>query len=175
MKKEIIDFEVMLPQHKTKKWPKRNLLKITDLTVHHSDTSPGITLDMLAKIQIGDYELPGFNYHFAILQDGRIFQCNSLENIVFHNSFNNSSAIGIVFIGNFNNVNDLNIISIDSFNWLSLELKKKCPNLVNLMGHREYQGGLTTCPGYNIVKILDYLRKFNNLKYNPKGTWKFKE
>jgi hypothetical protein len=95
---EILDIVDELPVHPTEVYDSRPLSDITHLTIHH-------TVSTTTPEAIANYHIsrgwPGIGYHYIIIDDGTIFQCNHLDTISYHSAYNNGFSVGVALMGNF--------------------------------------------------------------------------
>jgi len=136
-----------LPKNGSWKW--RPVNEVTDITLHHTASGPDWTPERLANLHIKDRKWPRIAYHFLIYEDGRVFQTNNLESHTYHNGYNNSKAIGIAMVGNYQTGYPTKK-QIDSVVSLCKYLKRSNTSITRLIGHKEYPGASTACPGGNI-------------------------
>ncbi|HIQ04590.1 MAG TPA: hypothetical protein EYH31_02730 [Anaerolineae bacterium] len=156
---KIIDVVDSLPKHPTKRYGKRTE-EIQYIAIHHT-TGAGMTPpERIAEwvIRPDTRDWPGFPYHFYVLADGTIYQCQRIETRSYHVGASNNVAVGISMAGNF--VNKVNgrltplesrlptreqLISVARVAaWLMKELNLP---LEQVMGHKELPQTATTCPG----------------------------
>jgi len=90
-----------LPQHKTKRYRRRSLDAITHIVVHQSGVAANIALADIAQYHVDELDWPGVGYHFYILPDGTIQQCNALETVSYQAGPANPYSVGICFAGKF--------------------------------------------------------------------------
>jgi len=100
-KPQSIDISDELPTHPRKRYQTRALSQIEYLVIHHTATSPQITLRLIAEFHVENLDWPGIGYHFEIGPEGNITQCNRLETISYHAGEWNPVSVGICLIGNF--------------------------------------------------------------------------
>lgn len=141
------DISGSLPENGSWKW--RPLSGITDITLHHTASGSDWAPERLANLHIKDRKWPGIAYHFLIYEDGRVYQTNKLENLTYHNGYNNTKAIGISMVGNYQKSYPTKK-QIDAVVSLCKYLKKQVPSISRLVGHKEYPGASTVCPGGNV-------------------------
>jgi N-acetylmuramoyl-L-alanine amidase len=168
-KMNIIDIQSRLKKHTTKRYAQRSITKITDITVHHSETPLNHTPEGFAAYHVDEKGWPGIGYHYCINSDGVIWKVNELTTISYHNGFNNTFAIGICMIGKYDTMIPSKAI-LESFNWLVDTLKKTCPNVKYLTAHREY-ANTTDCCGKNLLAKMNNFRQFHNLRKYPTASW----
>lgn len=126
-------------------WGSRPVSGITDITLHHTAAPASYGIEEINNGHKGR-GWPGIAYHYVIDQGGRIFQTNPAGSLTWHNGYNNSVAIGVVMLGDFTKTRPTNA-QISSFVWLARTLKKRYPSIRYLVGHKEYPGASTLCPG----------------------------
>ena len=89
-----------LTKHPTKKYPTRDVSKITTIIIHHSLTKSG-TAKAFSNYHVETHGWPGIGYHFVIEKDGDIVWCNDLETKSYHVGNSNGFCVGICLIGDF--------------------------------------------------------------------------
>lgn len=141
------DISGQLPKNGSWKW--RPLSGITDITLHHTASGPDWTPERLANLHIKDRKWPGIAYHYLIYEDGKVYQVNKWESLTYHNGYNNTKAIGISMVGNYQTGYPTEK-QIDAVIALSKYLRRSIPSITRLIGHKEYPGASTACPGGNI-------------------------
>ena len=158
---KIINAINLLPRNG--KWKKRDVSKITDITIHHGASSQNATIEDYNRWHIEEKGWPSIGYHYVINKDGKVFQTNYLDSLSYHNGYNNTVAIGICLIGNFDNYR-VPETQYNSLIWLINYLKKikKLKSLTRVIGHKEYVRGKTACPGRYFP--IEKTRKIVNMK-----------
>jgi len=129
-------------------WDYRPLSGVTDITLHHTATGPDWPAGRIADLHIKERKWPGIAYHFLIYESGKVYQTNNLTSRTYHNGYNNTKAIGISMVGNYETSypTEKQLQAVVS---LCKQLKKEIPTITNLVGHKEYPGASTACPGGN--------------------------
>jgi N-acetyl-anhydromuramyl-L-alanine amidase AmpD len=97
----IKDVVEQLPTHPTERYPSRPLTDVQQVVIHHTATSPTITVERVAQYQVRNLNKPGAAYHFFITADGVIYQTNKLETVSDHAYRLNQESVGVCFAGNF--------------------------------------------------------------------------
>ena len=129
-------------------WEYRPLSGVTDITIHHTATGNSWPPGRIADLHIKERQWPGIAYHFLVYESGKVYQTNNLASRTYHNGYNNTKAIGISMVGNYETSypTEKQLQSVVS---LCKQLKKEIPTITNLVGHKEYPGASTACPGGN--------------------------
>ena len=130
------------------RWQTRPAGGITDITLHHTASGPDWTPERLANLHINQRRWPGIAYHFLIYESGEVLQTNPIESRTYHNGYNNTVAIGISMVGNYELTKPTDKQVKATVN-LIRKLKKQHPSIYRLVGHGEYPGASTACPGAN--------------------------
>ena len=103
----------------------------------------------------------GIGYHYVIRKDGTIEQGRKPKAIGAHAYQHNKNSIGICVAGNFNLVKP-QAAQIDSLKlltaWLCQRYKLNPMGRGVIVGHRDLND--TTCPGDNLYKKLDDIRRY---------------
>lgn len=156
-------------------WYQRNQSDIKKLVVHHSAWAINNNLsdDTILKTIQGWHEKhgwPGLAYHFVILPNGNIYQCNDFTDITWHDAVNNDS-VGILVHGYFHkDVNDKptqkQLQSLkELLDWLCTQNPQFPAAHGDVVGHRDRTP--TACPGdllYPYVK--EYREKMGDVNWN---------
>lgn len=143
-----------LPQNGA--WKYRNTGEITDITLHHSASPASWPAGRIADIHIKERKWPGIAYHFLVYESGKVYQTNRVDSWTYHNGYNNKKAIGVCMVGNYETSSPTKK-QMESFIALCEGLKKEYPSITRLVGHKEYRGASTACPGGN--NPLPYYRQ----------------
>lgn len=101
---EIIDVVNQLPVNTDSQWYPYNTreeLTIDTVVVHHSASSPTVSVEAIARYHTSTRGWPGIAYHFCIEADGTIKQTQYVDTVSFHAGNANAYSIGICLIGNF--------------------------------------------------------------------------
>jgi len=158
----------------------RDPLGITDITVHHSAGGRLETLESIARFHIDRWGR-GAEYTFAVWQ-GKIYQLNDIDKKTYHNGYNNTVALGVCVLGNYES-GPLSAQDEKALRWIINHLKglPSLRGVYRLVGHNEYPGASTACPG-RFMPMEDLRRvtglspfgaapntllAFNAVSYNP--------
>lgn len=82
-------------------YQRRSQGAIRRLIIHHSATSPNLTVQRIAEFQTQRQNKPGIVYHFCLTAQGEIFQTQPLEVVATHAGAHSADSLGICLIGNF--------------------------------------------------------------------------
>jgi hypothetical protein len=96
----IVDLRGELPVRADMSFPTRSMSDIEGLVIHHSATQSQ-SIRSIAQFHTEMRKWPGISYHFAIDQQGVIYQMNSLTDCSYHAQGYNRRTIGMVLLGNF--------------------------------------------------------------------------
>lgn len=171
-KMNIINLEPSLLKHKTLKYKIRDISKITDITIHHSESGIKTDPSSFAEYHVNTKKWPAIGYHFCINSEGVIMQTNKLSTISYHNGINNSVAVGICLIGKYDSEEPSKNM-LKSLYFLISYLKGECKNIKYLTAHKEY-ANTTDCCGQNLLSKMESFRKDNNLRIYPSASWNYK-
>ena len=159
-----------------KSWNKRTSA-IKDITVHHGASSNTVDWkNVWTDLHISKWGR-SLAYHYVIDREGKIYKCNEDDSKTYHNGYNNNESISVCLVGNFEKEYP-NSLQMDSLKFVCKMLKDKYPSILYLMGHNEYRGSSTACPGVfmNMDKLRSSVklpkRQFPissqvSIKYNP--------
>ena len=129
--------------------------KIDKIIIHHSASDGKTTTPEIIKSWHLERGMKDIGYHYLIGHSGEIFKGRQEIKIGAHCKGQNANSIGVCVIGNFeNDFPTLNqSVSIRS---LIESLSLRFPE-AKVSGHKE--NAPTLCPGRNLQKYLEDLRK----------------
>ncbi len=157
MDERIINYINELPRNGN--FRTRPIENITHISVHHSASKSGqFGLKDFARWHMdpkGRLKAPAICYHFGIEPDGKIYQVNTLDQIAWHTIGANEYSIGIELNGNFE-VEEPSPEQLDSLKWLIEYLKQELGELT-ILGHKQFKGNATSCPGKNLLTKINIL------------------
>ncbi len=147
--RDVVD---QLIKHPTKTYPTRQRKAITHICIHHSAVGGMVPVQNIAQYHVEGKDWAGIGYHFYILLDGAILQTQRVETASWHVSHNNDQSVGICVAGDFTYAPPPQA-QIDATArltaWLMEDLDVKEQNV---LGHREFPGNDTSCPGETWLK-----------------------
>ena len=98
----INDVSASLTQSTTNSYPRRQRSAINRIILHHTATSPAISVQRIAQYQVNNRNLPGITYHYCVTDQGLIYQSQPLEVVSRHAGDQYSpNSVGVCLIGNF--------------------------------------------------------------------------
>jgi N-acetyl-anhydromuramyl-L-alanine amidase AmpD len=143
----IRDITASLPRHAANRYSTRSLSAITGLAIHHSAASGEIPPQNVAAYHVRR-DWPGMGYHFYIMSDGTIYQCNRLESISYHVGYANDYTVGICLAGRFMDGATPPEKQLAAATHLAAYLSQTLNVKVeNIKGHKELPQTSTACPG----------------------------
>ena len=159
-------------------WYQRKQSDIKKIVVHHSairqdgrQTHDSI-LENIKSIHVGQ-GWPGLSYHFVIMPDGTIYQCNNFEDITWHDTVNDDS-IGVLVHGYFHpDVNDRPTTKqLESLrgllDWLCTENPAFPADQDDVVGHRDRSA--TACPGNHLYEyVKEYRGKVGQVDWSAQS------
>ena len=159
-------------------WYQRKQSDIKKITVHHSaipidgrQTNDSV-LQRIMNTHVG-HGWPGLSYHFAIMPDGTIYQCNNFEDITWHDTINDDS-IGVLVHGYFHpDVNDRptskQLLSLkELLDWLCTENPAFPADFDDVVGHRDRSA--TACPGdFLYAYVTEYREKLGQVDWSAQS------
>lgn len=155
VKFEIKDIVDKLPVSTTKRYPKRNVSQITQVTIHHSATESG-TPSGFANFHIESRGWPGIGYHFVIDKKGQIFYTNYLNTVSYHVQNANTRSIGVCLVGNFDK--ELPTAEqIASLKFVIAYLNNTLNKKLIITKHNQF--ATKSCPGKNMDAIVEEIKK----------------
>lgn len=125
---------------------------LTTIIVHHSALP---TSDGPLQIQQLHFEARNYAdiaYHFVIDTGGWIYEGRALDVRGAHTGGRNTGTAGIVLLGNFQVIEPTDA-QIETLRSLSACLIDRY-GITHLAGHRDFQPGVTECPGDNLTALL---------------------
>lgn len=161
-----MNLQNVIGKYRTGSWYQRSQKDITKLVIHHSASKMDkrVTDDNVLKMIQGWHEgkgWPGLSYHYCIMPNGNIYQCNAHEDITWHDTVNDNS-LGILVHGYFHpDVNDQptkeQLISLkELLDWLCTENPQFPADQDDVWGHRDVSA--TSCCGDNLYKYVKEYR-----------------
>jgi N-acetylmuramoyl-L-alanine amidase len=99
---QIVDISANLPTNpQAPPYQRRPRGAIRRFIIHHTATSPQVTVQRIAEFQTQRQNKPGIAYHFCITAAGEIFQTQPLEVVSLHAGQYSADSLGVCLIGNF--------------------------------------------------------------------------
>jgi len=154
-----------LPTHKTKKYPKRDLSKISHIDIHHS-ASPqenyrGIeTIKGFARFHVNGHGWPGIGYHYVIDPDGVIYKTGDDGESRWSVGGNNSYTISIMMIGRLDTEKPTDKQYAAALGLAKVVSDAYSVPVKNVKGHKEYPGhSSNTCPSIDMDDFRNDLKK----------------
>lgn len=140
---------------------------LNTVIVHHSALPLS---DGPLEIQHKHMQLKGYAdiaYNFVIDEAGLIYEGRSLAVRGAHTGGHNTGTVGIVLLGNFEETEPL------EEQLLTLKKLVRCLSdeyaITHLAGHRDFQPGVTVCPGENLEVLLPGLAAELSLEFGTGG------
>jgi hypothetical protein len=140
---------------------------LTTIVVHHSalPLSDGpLDIQWTHMFHKGYADI---GYNFVIDHRGHIYEGRSLGVRGAHTGGHNTGTVGIVLLGNFQEAEPTKA-QLASLNLLSLHLAREYA-ITHLAGHRDFQPGVTVCPGQNLETRLPSLAAELGLAFGTQG------
>jgi hypothetical protein len=140
---------------------------LTTIIVHHSALPLS---DGPREIQQMHFEFKGYAdiaYHFLIDETGQIYEGRSLTVRGAHAGGHNTGTVGVVLLGNFM-VDDPTEAQLVSLRTLSACLIDEY-SITHMAGHRDFQPGVTDCPGDHLEILLPDLAAEMVIKFGTEG------
>jgi len=140
---------------------------LNTIIVHHSASSLS---DGALEIQSTHIQYKGFAdiaYNFVIDGIGQIYEGRVLTARGAHTGGHNTGTIGIVLLGNFEEIEPIEAQLV------ALKRLAGCLasayTITHLAGHRDFQPGMTACPGENLEPLLPDLAAELQLEFGTGG------
>ncbi len=140
---------------------------LNTIVVHHSalPLSDGpLQIQTLHMHQKGYADI---GYHFIIDEAGRIYAGRDIHVRGAHTGNHNSGTLGVVLMGNFEEAQP----PAAQFDSLKVLVQGLIGNygISYLCGHRDFQPGVTLCPGKNLEEKLPSLAFWQWIKFGTAG------
>jgi hypothetical protein len=140
---------------------------LTTIVVHHSALP---TSDGPREIQQLHFEARNYAdiaYHFVIDTGGWIYEGRSLNVRGSHTGGHNTGTVGIVLLGNFQEIEPTDA-QIETLRSLSTCLIDRY-GITHIGGHRDFQPGVTECPGEKLAVLLPEVAADLGVQYGIEG------
>jgi N-acetyl-anhydromuramyl-L-alanine amidase AmpD len=140
---------------------------LTTIVVHHSALPLS---DGPREIQQMHFQFKGYAdiaYHYLIDETGQIYEGRSLTVRGAHTGGHNTGTVGIVLLGNFE-VSQPTETQLASLHTLSACLIDAYA-ITHIAGHRDFQPGVTDCPGDNLEMLLPTLAAELGIEFGTEG------
>ena len=98
---KIIDVRGTLPTREGVRYSTRSEGQVTGIVWHHTAGSKEQPLRNIADYHVRVRKWPGIGYHFAIDQEGKVFQMQAVTTVSYHAYMNNTPNVGVVLVGNY--------------------------------------------------------------------------
>ncbi len=137
---------------------------LNQVIIHHSALP---LTDGPLEIQRLHTEEKGFadiGYHFLINEKGQLFEGRSLQVRGAHTYGANYASLGICLLGNFEEIQPAPV-QLAVLKILLPDLISRFPLISRLAGHRDYNPGITLCPGANLYPLLPDIANEFHLHY----------
>ena len=181
------DITDSLPKNPKNTWAQlagtRAIEELTTIVLHHDaypkkNTANYTDIQLMAKIanqHINNtaYDATGeggIPYHIFI-RNGRIYQCNDIQDRTYGVASNNAYTVHIVVSGDYFNYDTLTDPDRNAFYAAILMVIDVLPNYKEIKGHKELNA--TDCPGYDFVKIRNDIQTIQ-MKIAQVNTWEAK-
>ncbi|NBD36501.1 MAG: hypothetical protein GVY30_10970 [Chloroflexi bacterium] len=140
---------------------------LTTIVVHHTALPLSDGPFEIQKKHMHDKGYADIGYHFVIDPDGKIYAGRDLSARGAHTGGHNTGTIGISLMGNFEETEPLEA-QLTSLKRLSGYLRDAY-KLTHIAGHRDFQPGVTVCPGVHLESCLPQLAIELHLKFGVEG------
>jgi hypothetical protein len=140
---------------------------LTTIIVHHSALP---TSDGPREIQNMHMELRHYAdiaYQFVIDPEGSIYEGRSLTVRGAHTGGHNTGTVGIVLLGDFQIVEPTDA-QLEALRRLSACLIDRY-SITHLAGHRDFQPGITACPGNHLEALLPQVAASLGIQFGTDG------
>lgn len=140
---------------------------LTTIIVHHSALPITDGPREIQKMHMELRHYADIAYQFVIDAGGWIYEGRSLTVRGSHTGGHNTGTIGIVLLGNFQEIEPTDA-QMEALRKLSACLIDQY-GINYLAGHRDFQPGITECPGDNLEPLLPRLAKDLGFQFGIEG------
>jgi hypothetical protein len=133
------------------------------IIVHHSALPLSDGPREIQALHMNEKRFADVGYHFMIDEAGRVYEGRALNVRGAHTGGYNTGAIGIMLMGNFDEIEPTQV-QLDQLVALTSILVRDY-SIANLAGHRDYNPGLTQCPGDSLALLLPDLAAHLNVRF----------
>lgn len=137
------------------------------LIVHHSALPVADGPLEIQRLHMQNKGYADIGYHFLINDRGGVSAGRVIQARGAHTGGFNTGTVGVVLLGNFESLQptDLQLRALQSLGrYLANEY-----TLTHLAGHRDFQPGVTVCPGANLEPLLPTLANDLGLQFGSGG------
>lgn len=159
MSKRLVDIRKELTVHPTRKWATRKLTEVKYLGIHHSGGSETGNAFSFARDHVNNRGWAGIGYHYVILRDGTIQGCGDWTTVRANVANNNRPTIGISLVGDFTKISPSYAQQESAFA-LCEYLMERIPSIEKILGHNEFPGQTTDCPGLDMNIFRSNFKKY---------------
>ncbi len=132
--------------------------------IHHSALPLTDGPREIQKLHMEEKGFADIGYHFLVNEKGQLFEGRSLKVRGAHTYGANYGSLGICLIGNFEEIRPTSA-QLATAKSLITGLVATFPLINRLAGHKDYNPGITLCPGANLYALLPALAQELNLDY----------
>jgi hypothetical protein len=140
---------------------------LTTIVVHHSALPRRDGPLEIQRKHMGTRGYADIAYHYVIDDQGNIYEGRNLYYRGAHTGGYNTGTVGIVLLGNFEHDQPTQA-QIDKLQLLTRALAGQY-GITHLAGHRDFQPGVTVCPGDNLAALLPQLAAVTGLAFGTDG------
>lgn len=145
-------------------YPEPLATQLHTAVIHHSALDFTLGPQEIQALHMRTNSFADIGYHFIIDGLGHIYEGRPLNVRGAHTGGHNTGYIGICLMGNFERIPPIQA-QWDTLTQLLLTLKSQY-TLTHLGGHRDYQPGITVCPGKRLHPHLPQLALELGLQYD---------
>lgn len=140
---------------------------LNTIVVHHTARPLTDGPPEIQRLHMDQKGYADIGYHFIIDENGQIYEGRSINVRGAHTGGHNTGTVGAAFMGNFEEMTPTDA-QIESFKNLARGLKNDF-KITHLAGHRDFQPGVTVCPGENLEILLPGIADELRLKFGTDG------
>ncbi|HKZ70060.1 MAG TPA: N-acetylmuramoyl-L-alanine amidase [Anaerolineales bacterium] len=140
---------------------------LNTVVVHHSALNLSDGPYEIQQLHLQTRGFADIAYHFLIDAVGKVYEGRRIDVRGAHTGGYNTGAIGVVLLGNFESAQPTEA-QLARLHLLLAHLADEY-TLTHLAGHRDFQPGVTVCPGANLEPFLPTLAAEMGLEFGPDG------
>lgn len=137
------------------------------VVVHHSALPQSDGPREIQRMHIQDKGYADIGYHFVIDGTGQIYEGRPINIRGAHTGGFNTGSVGICLMGNFENATPTatQLQSLENM----IGLLRDAYGITHIAGHRDFQPGVTVCPGNHLSALLQSTATRLGLELGTKG------
>lgn len=134
------------------------------IIVHHSALPLSDGPLAIQRLHMEEKGFADIGYQYLINETGQLFEGRALNVRGAHTFGANFGSVGICLIGNFEEVQPAEV-QLGIYKALAAALIKQYPRINRMAGHKDFNPGITLCPGKNLYPLLPSLAADLGIRY----------